>query len=718
MAVSIVIDIKQNSQNIANNTSNITVKVIAKWTYGSYNKLEKSGSCTIDGTKYTFTSPFNTGQTTSGTSTLFTKTLNISHGADGTKTLSVSASYTSGVSSGTVSASASKTLTTIPRKSSLTVADGTLNTKQTLKITESASSMVHKLTYKCGSVSGYILGSTNATSSALSVDWIPPLDLARQNTTGSSVSITFYLYTYNGTTLIGINTYTKIFAIPSIRPSASVNVSDETDANSTTFYYVQGVSKLKVKITTSGQYGATIKSIKATFDGKTYTTNEFTTSVIAGSGTLPLVITVTDSRGQTQTGSFDHEVLPYTPPTISRVATSRCADAEGNGTSGNFLKIVLNSSVTALNNKNTATYKITCQAVGSSDSETFTITDFENQYQVTNGVHVIPADSSSAYVIDLTIEDAFKSVTKTVTVKKGSSAFKLWSILKHGLGICFGKVATLEKTVEFAMAAKFNEPVYGNVFGLNKLPEIPANSDLNTYMDTGCWAVYRNDNASTIANIPVARAGRLEVSSSTGEGIRDAQWSYLRQRYIPYNNTNAVWERDINRNESNVWFYGDWWKSTLTPEASEKVYSKSAMSVCLSSNTVLGAVNTYTKIPFSDVVLSTNNRLTLSSNAIRIGSNIQHIKVSGQVLVSPGSTDGLRHVRIQKVSNGSTSSIAWSTLNFTASKHLAHVLTPLIVSVKEGDLLQMVFYTGNANDSISSGTATNGWQTYLTVEEL
>jgi hypothetical protein len=142
------------------------------------------------------------------------------------------------------------------------------------------------------------------------------------------------------------------------------------------------------------------------------------------------------------------------------------------------------------------------------------------------------------------------------------------------------------------------------------------------------------------------------------------------------------------------------------------------MTISLSANTVLGAVNTYTKIPFDKAVLSTNSRLTLQSNAIRIGSNIQHIKVSGQVLVSPGSTDGLRHIRLQKVSGGTTTSVAWNTLNIMASKHTMHTLTPIIVSVKEGDLLQMVFYTGNSSDSISSGTATNGYQTYLTVEEL
>lgn len=318
------------------------------------------------------------------------------------------------------------------------------------------------------------------------------------------------------------------------------------------------------------------------------------------------------------------------------------------------------------------------------------------------------------------------TVTVTVTDSNGYTALKRtlngqrfpFRCLPENKGIAFGKAAELENTAEFAYDAKFNSPVYGKALGMDRLPEIPANSDFNDYLETGCFAVYRNDTSETIANIPVARAGRLEVWSATGEGVRLEQWSYLRQRYIPYNSGNAVWEREITRNEANVWTYYDWWQSSLTPAVAEKVYSKAAMTISLTANSVLGAVNTYTKIPFDKSVLSTNSRLTLSSNAIRIGSNIQHIKVSGQVLVSPAATDGLRHVRIQKVSGSTTTSIAWSTLYFTGSRHLMHILTPLIVSVKEGDLIQMVFYTGNASDSISSGTAANGYQTYLTIEEL
>ena len=156
----------------------------------------------------------------------------------------------------------------------------------------------------------------------------------------------------------------------------------------------------------------------------------------------------------------------------------------------------------------------------------------------------------------------------------------------------------------------------------------------------------------------------------------------------------------------------------MTPSVSEKVYAKAAMTIALSETTTLGVVNTYTKIPFDKSVLSTSDRLKLQDNSIRIGANIQYVKVSGQALVGVGNTDGLRHVRIRKISGETTTNISWITAYGVASRQTIYPLTPVIASVKQGDLIQMVFYTSNANDSNSSGSSGNGWQTYLTVEEL
>ena len=136
--------------------------------------------------------------------------------------------------------------------------------------------------------------------------------------------------------------------------------------------------------------------------------------------------------------------------------------------------------------------------------------------------------------------------------------------LAGGKGVAFGKSAELTDTAEFEFGAKFNGPVYGNVLGLNKVPAIPANSDLNNYMETGCWGIYRTADATTISNMPPsAVAGRLEVFAATGEGVRSEGWSYLRQRFVPYDLDYPEWERDISRSDTNVWEYSAWVVTSL-----------------------------------------------------------------------------------------------------------------------------------------------------------
>lgn len=343
---------------------------------------------------------------------------------------------------------------------------------------------------------------------------------------------------------------------------------------------------------------------------------------------------------------------------------------------------------------------------GTSDNGDFEVVNFED--------YLFPMDSS--YTAKIIIDDGGGSTTVT-TILTGN----IYPIdfLAGGKGVSFGGPASVEGTAHFQWDARFDKAVFGNVPGMNRLPEIPANDDFNNYMTTGCWAVYRNDNAETIANIPVARAGRLEVWSSTGEGIRSQQWSYLRQRYIPYNSENAVWERDISRGENNVWTYYDWYRSTLTPEASKKIYSKSTVTVVMNGNVTLGVENVYTNIPLYSYASNYGNGLSVSREGVRIGANISRVKVSGQALVKCGDISGNRHVRIQKVAaNGTVSSKAWVCLTAAAQSNIVFAFTPIIMSVAEGDTIRMVYYTSDVGDSNQSGSHANGWQTYLTVEEL
>jgi hypothetical protein len=566
MAVSLSISIAQNSQSIDNNTSNVTVKVNIKWTYGSFNRTEKNGYLIIDGTKYTFSSTFNENESTSGSQTIFTKTVNVPHNSDGSKTLACSASFTSGVSSGTVTATASKVLTTIPRKSTLSASNGTLGTAQTLTVTRKSSNFTHTITYKCGSASGTVVSKSNDTS----VSFTPPLSLAAQNTTGTSVSITFTITTFNYSTgaTIGSSTKTISCAIPaSVKPSCTVSVTDAAGYESTYGNPIKGLSKLKVTVSPTIAQGSPIASYSTKANGSTYTAATFTTDVLKSSGTMTISATVKDKRGRSGTASASKTVLDYTEPVIAALTVIRCNSDGTENNQGEFVQAKFTATVTPLNSKNKAVYKIGYKKTSESTYTETTLTAINNVFSVSNQTFIFPADSSNSYDVLLTVTDNFKSMSRHTSASTG---FTLMHFGADGKSIGMGKLA--EYPLDIGLDTRFNSPVSGKVMGLDKLPAIPADSDLNNYMETGCYAVHSNATAATIANIPVERAGRLEVVSSTGEGIRVTEWSYIRQRFTPYNADNAVWERDITRSADNVWRYYDWYRSTLSKAKSEEIY--------------------------------------------------------------------------------------------------------------------------------------------------
>lgn len=166
--------ITQNSQNIANNTSNVTVKLQLVYDgsgYYAYTYDTTYGSLTINGTKYDGSiSEIVYSGSTAKTITLMEKTLNIAHNADGTKTLAVSGTWDTGTSRiGSGSCSASKTLTPIPRYATCTQS---LNTKtiNTIKMNWSSDSTIDYVWYSINNGSSWTaVGSVNASSGSYTI---------------------------------------------------------------------------------------------------------------------------------------------------------------------------------------------------------------------------------------------------------------------------------------------------------------------------------------------------------------------------------------------------------------------------------------------------------------------------------------------------------------------------------------------------------------------
>lgn len=439
------------SQSTKDNTSYLkcVLKITKDKDYSSYNTVDASISMTINGSKLYSSTSFDIRDLSIGsTKTLATKYITVSHNSDGTKSVSCKASFTSGVALGSASISATYTCETIPRKSTLTVSSGTLGTSQKLTITEQASAFYHKLTYSCGGASGYILGSKDKPVSTLSTSWAPPLSLAQQNTTGKSVSITFTLYTYTSSSgsLIGSNTYTKSFTIPSsVKPGVPSISLDDLNGYYSTYGYVQ--NKSKVKVTTSASIsncqGATIKSYTIYLNGNKCSSSTF---VLSSSGTNTIKVVATDTRGATNSKSIEIDVAKYSKPTISFSPSK----------SGSTLTLSYEITYSSLGGKNNVT-------ITSSSSPNLDETTIASKITQTSGKKDdITIDPDTTYNnLYLTVTDALgeSGTSKKVTIFGSERVF---NINKSGKGLAIGKISETD-----GFECIWNSRFYGNVY-LNK----------------------------------------------------------------------------------------------------------------------------------------------------------------------------------------------------------------------------------------------------------
>ena len=450
----------ESNVDTANNQSDITVtaKLITSGTYNINSTASKNISLTINGTKYSSTC--TVGISGGSSKTLMTKTVsNITHGSDGSKSVSISCTLgiavtLSGTYVSSVSASGTATLTKIARASSLSASNGTLGTEQTLSVTRQSSSFTHTITYTCGDASGTVVSKSSSTSIA----WTPPLSLAKQNTTGTSVSVKLTITTYNGDSKVGSSaTKTITCSIPSsVKPTVSISVSDPNGYASTYGGYVKGKSKIKVAITASGSQGSTIKAYSTSANGKTYTSSSVTTDVVASSGTLTVKTTVTDSRGRTATASKDITALAYSSPKISSVKAYRSNSNGSSDSQGSYITVQFTAAITSLNSKNTATYTLQYKKSSDSSYTSVNLSSYTGNYAPSNAKYTFSADTASSYNIVLTAKDAFTSVKKTVS---GSAMSKLFSIFSDFTGIAFGKIAELSNTLDIAMKTMFRNEI-------------------------------------------------------------------------------------------------------------------------------------------------------------------------------------------------------------------------------------------------------------------
>lgn len=445
MASYLTISIKQNSQDVAKNTSNVTVKVSihseASWNYQS-----PAGYCTINGTKYSFTHNFDVGDTE-----LFSKTLDIPHNADGTKTLSVYASYSTKVSLGTLTASSSKELTTIPRASAtrLSASSVDMGKKVTVYTDRASTNFTHKFYYKIGNGSWNLIADNIGDS----YEWEVPLSLASNVPAGTSLVLNVNIDTYSGTTRIGSTHNTLTCYVPStVVPTISDILVEDSNGYATKYSgYVQGKSIPKVTITAEGNYSS-ISSYKVEFQGVavTATSNKVTLATVTKTGSQNITVTVTDARGRTTKKTASIKVLDYSSPSVY-VQVARCNSDGTANDEGEYMKVSCSAYIVALNAINSKTVRLQYKAKASSS---WTTKKTWESYTVNEDI-IIAADTGSSYDVQLIATDDFTTSTYGAEV---STVEAILDFNISGKGMSIGKVSEKDG-LEVDWETNFYKPV-------------------------------------------------------------------------------------------------------------------------------------------------------------------------------------------------------------------------------------------------------------------
>lgn len=489
------LDIIQNSQNVANNTSNVTVTVRLVSLGSSYtinSSTSKDGSVTIDGTKYTFT--FTAGLKANQNKTLYTKTLDITHGSDGTKTLSVSATCylgvtLSGISHGNTTVSGSTVLTTIPRTTPVSISgSGTFGSSKWIGHSRASSAFTVTLRYSCGSASGTIVSRTTANETW----WTPPKSLQEQIPKATNITITVYCDTYSGNTLIGTTStsftcYIASDCVPTINGCQFMN-----GENHGTSYY-QGVNTVRLVADVSGAYGSTVVKFDFTIDGKTKTNYGYImyTDIVYTSGYKDIKMTITDSRGKTATKTWTSAVYftAYTRPQITNFTCKRMGyDDNDNlvisnlGTVGYFT-----ASGSFHSNSTSQSRKFMYKPA---NSESWTTINLSNQ-NYTDYLFSSSLATGSAYDLKFVMTD---NITSTEMQIKMQNVYPLINMNAAGNAIAFGKECNTDNKFMVSMDASFNNntkiydlEVTGEALCNNIPLKIVTSNGTGTYYGNQIW---------------------------------------------------------------------------------------------------------------------------------------------------------------------------------------------------------------------------------------
>ena len=208
-------------------------------------------------------------------------------------------------------------------KSSLTSYPSAITLGTEYTYVPSSSSYYHRINVYIGTTSKYASSITQGSKKiTLAISTFGTSFTENQTSLVAKIRLTTFSDS-SGSTSLGYNEYSVTLKLPE-NSSTKPTISSITITPSSSI--LKNLTQISFKISTSTKFGATITNYKLTFDGKTYSssTNSFSEIIPKNSGNLSYTVTITDSRGFSNSKTGTVNVLNYYLPSLTNIKAQRC----------------------------------------------------------------------------------------------------------------------------------------------------------------------------------------------------------------------------------------------------------------------------------------------------------------------------------------------------------------------------------------------------------
>lgn len=305
--------------------------------------------------------------------------------------------------------SGSQTAKTLGYSFITSVTDTVLGNAPTVTWTPLDDTFTFKVSYSIGSWSwtSAMLSPASLSQQTFNSYVLPVADIAPEITTAKTGTMTCSLETFlaDGTS-IGVATKTFTVTIPAtVMPSIDSVVLAEGETSGFNVF-VKTLSSVEATVTASGIYGSTIEQITMLVDGVLYTAeNGVAESTIFNTyGSLPVVITATDSRGITVSDTSTITVYDYYLPSFTMDVDPY----------ENTITVNVTGEIAPVNNLNQKRLTIVRKRLADDTTTTYTLNPLSSYSFNEDWIQTLADASTTTYEFTVTVEDTINSSTQTM----------------------------------------------------------------------------------------------------------------------------------------------------------------------------------------------------------------------------------------------------------------------------------------------------------------